>query len=74
LLPIVNGLVAPIGLALALMTSLAPAGEGVERREGRTEMAAMKVTAQYLRSLTALFAQGAPDQANTTTVIIGIRG
>ena len=52
----------------------AAADEGVERCEGRAEMVAMKVTAQYLRTLTALFAQAAPDQMRTTTVIIGFRG
>jgi len=52
----------------------AAADEGVERRKGRAEMVAMEVTAQYLRTLTALFAQAAPDQPSTTTVIIGFRG
>jgi hypothetical protein len=61
-------------LGLALMAFSAAAGEGVERCKGRAEMVAMKVTAQYLRTLTGLFAQPAPDQARTTTVVIGFRG
>ena len=63
-----------IGLGLALMAFPAAADEGVERRKGRAEMVAMEVTAQYLRTLTALFARAAPDQPSTTTVIIGFRG
>jgi hypothetical protein len=56
------------------MVFSAAADEGVKRRKGRAEMIAMEVTAQYFRTLTALFAQAAPDQASTTTVIIGFRG
>jgi hypothetical protein len=52
----------------------AAAGEGVEHRKGLAEMLAIEVTTQYLRTLTALFAQAAHDQAGTTTVIIGFRG
>ena len=63
-----------IGLGLALMAFSAAADEGVERLKGRAEMVAMEVIAQYLRTLTALFAQAAPDQASTMTVIIGFRG
>jgi hypothetical protein len=63
-----------IGLGLALIAFHAAAGEGVERRKGLAETVAMEVTVQYLRTLTALFAQAAPDQAGTTTVIIGFRG
>jgi len=51
----------------------AAADEGVERCKGRAEMVAMKVTVQYLRTLTALFA-AASDQVRTPTVIIGFRG
>jgi len=40
-------------LALALMAFPTAAGEGVERPKGRAEMVAMKVTAQYLRTLTS---------------------
>jgi hypothetical protein len=52
----------------------AAADEGVERCKGRAEMVAMQVTAQYLRTLTGLFAQATPDQARTLTVVIGFRG
>jgi hypothetical protein len=63
-----------IGLGLALMAFPAAADEGVERDKGRAEMVVMKVTAQSLRTLTGLFAQAAPDQVRTPTVVIGFRG
>jgi hypothetical protein len=52
-----------ICLGLALMAFAA--GEGVERRIA---------IVQYLRALTTLFPQPTPDQARTTTVVIGFRG
>jgi hypothetical protein len=52
----------------------AAADEGVERDKGRAEMVAMKLTAQYLRTLTGWFAQTAPDQVRAPTVVIGFRG
>jgi hypothetical protein len=54
-----------ISLGLALIAFSADADEGVERRIA---------IVQYLRTLTDLLAQPAPDQASTTTVVIGIRG